>query len=162
MRFHFPTHPLTPNPPRSSQAKDKDKGKEKEKDGKTKRKRGRRPKSAKKDEAFDDEPAAKRQKGADGVREERRGRPPKRRRAQVVDGVEVYCYCKRSLGEAFMLGCDYCDDWFHGSCVDITEEDAQFLSSYKCPLCIHDDAVRTCLACCWENKRVWARRVSFD
>lgn len=34
-----------------------------------------------------------------------------------------------------MLGCDYCDDWFHGECVGIEEGNADALQEYTCPRC---------------------------
>ncbi|CAG0878962.1 unnamed protein product, partial [Cyprideis torosa] len=32
-------------------------------------------------------------------------------------------------------GCDNCDNWFHGDCVDIQEDDAKFIKSFFCQEC---------------------------
>ena len=34
-----------------------------------------------------------------------------------------------------MVGCDQCNDWFHGDCVGLTEEAASELEEYICPRC---------------------------
>ena len=35
----------------------------------------------------------------------------------------------------FYIGCDVCADWLHGSCVNITPEDAEKFEVYVCPRC---------------------------
>ncbi|EDO44902.1 predicted protein, partial [Nematostella vectensis] len=35
----------------------------------------------------------------------------------------------------FYVGCDSCQDWFHGACVGISENEADQLESYVCPRC---------------------------
>jgi COMPASS component SPP1 len=35
----------------------------------------------------------------------------------------------------FMVCCDGCDNWFHGECVNITEEEAELLPEYYCYFC---------------------------
>jgi len=34
-----------------------------------------------------------------------------------------------------MIECDTCQEWFHGSCVGVTEGDAKFMETYACPDC---------------------------
>ena len=34
-----------------------------------------------------------------------------------------------------MIQCDYCDEWYHGSRVDVTAADALEIDKYKCGLC---------------------------
>ena len=34
-----------------------------------------------------------------------------------------------------MVGCDFCDGWYHGSCVGITKDQANTLEAYVCPKC---------------------------
>ena len=50
-----------------------------------------------------------------------------------------YCVesCTRGRVEdgSFMVGCDLCDGWYHGSCVGVSKDDANCLESYVCPLC---------------------------
>lgn len=35
----------------------------------------------------------------------------------------------------FYVGCDICSNWFHGDCVNITEEDSKKLSEFICADC---------------------------
>lgn len=49
---------------------------------------------------------------------------------------DVYCICQRpgDLGE-WMIACDSCDDWFHGSCVNLTSARSALVVKYICPRC---------------------------
>ena len=69
-------------------------------------------------------------------------------RARGMEGIEitssaawkesVLCLCRQDLrqstGEKFMICCDDCDAWFHGSCVGIDEDNEPVL--FKCVRCI--------------------------
>jgi len=50
-----------------------------------------------------------------------------------------YCIeaCQRGRVEdgSFMVGCDFCDGWYHGACVGISKDQANQLESYVCPNC---------------------------
>ena len=35
----------------------------------------------------------------------------------------------------FYIGCDKCQDWFHGTCVGVTQTEAELIDSYICPSC---------------------------
>ena len=35
----------------------------------------------------------------------------------------------------FYVGCDVCSNWFHGSCVGITESMAKTMTEYTCDEC---------------------------
>jgi hypothetical protein len=38
---------------------------------------------------------------------------------------EKYCICRRpDDGMHFMIECDTCNEWFHGFCVGLTEEES--------------------------------------
>jgi hypothetical protein len=38
---------------------------------------------------------------------------------------ERYCICRRpDDGMHFMIECDTCNEWFHGFCVGLTEEES--------------------------------------
>eukprot|EP00298_Acanthocystis_sp_HF-20_P008845 c17935_g1_i1.p1 GENE.c17935_g1_i1~~c17935_g1_i1.p1 ORF type:complete len:619 (+),score=215.92 c17935_g1_i1:799-2655(+) len=51
-------------------------------------------------------------------------------------GEQLYCICRKPYNpRAFMIGCDRCDDWFHGKCVKLTALAARSLERYVCPLC---------------------------
>ncbi|KAK3598854.1 hypothetical protein CHS0354_008596 [Potamilus streckersoni] len=55
---------------------------------------------------------------------------------------ELYCLCRTPYDETkFYVGCDRCQDWFHGHCVGITEKEASQLDTYICPSCQKKDAV---------------------
>ncbi|XP_064632054.1 histone lysine demethylase PHF8-like isoform X2 [Lineus longissimus] len=48
----------------------------------------------------------------------------------------VYCLCRQPYDETrFMIECDVCKDWFHGSCVGIQEHQASDIEIYHCPSC---------------------------
>jgi hypothetical protein len=51
------------------------------------------------------------------------------------DDGSVYCLCRKACKGRFMIQCDYCDEWFHGSCVNLTSIDALHIGRYKCPGC---------------------------
>ena len=42
----------------------------------------------------------------------------------------IFCLLTR-----FYVGCDKCQDWFHGTCVGISQEEADQLDTYVCPRC---------------------------
>lgn len=48
----------------------------------------------------------------------------------------VYCICRKPDNHTWMIACDGgCDDWFHGSCVNIEEQDDGLIDKYICPNC---------------------------
>ncbi|XP_034028262.1 histone lysine demethylase PHF8 isoform X2 [Thalassophryne amazonica] len=50
--------------------------------------------------------------------------------------VPVYCLCRLPYDVTrFMIECDICQDWFHGSCVGVEEEKAAGIDLYHCPNC---------------------------
>uniref|UniRef100_A0A8C4VXV5 Lysine-specific demethylase PHF2 n=1 Tax=Gopherus evgoodei TaxID=1825980 RepID=A0A8C4VXV5_9SAUR len=50
--------------------------------------------------------------------------------------VPVYCICRLPYDVTrFMIECDACKDWFHGSCVGVEEEEAPDIDIYHCPNC---------------------------
>ncbi|XP_030753207.1 nucleosome-remodeling factor subunit NURF301 isoform X3 [Sitophilus oryzae] len=49
---------------------------------------------------------------------------------------KVYCICRTPYDETkFYVGCDLCNNWFHGDCVDITEESSKTLTEFICDEC---------------------------
>ena len=42
--------------------------------------------------------------------------------------------CDFSLNR-FYIGCDLCNNWFHGSCVNIREDIAESMNEYVCAEC---------------------------
>ncbi|KAJ1095060.1 hypothetical protein NDU88_000231 [Pleurodeles waltl] len=50
--------------------------------------------------------------------------------------VPVYCLCRLPYDVTrFMIECDACQDWFHGSCVGVEEAKATDIDLYHCPNC---------------------------
>ncbi|XP_065066194.1 nucleosome-remodeling factor subunit BPTF-like [Rhopilema esculentum] len=59
-----------------------------------------------------------------------------KRQQHGVEQEELYCLCKQPYDESkFYIGCDMCQDWFHGTCVGITQAEADFIENYVCPRC---------------------------
>ncbi|XP_021089343.2 histone lysine demethylase PHF8-like [Mesocricetus auratus] len=53
-----------------------------------------------------------------------------------MNSVPGYCLCRKPYDENhFMIECNRCQDWFHGSCVDVEEEKAADIDIYHCPDC---------------------------
>uniref|UniRef100_A0A1D1XXF2 CXXC-type zinc finger protein 1 n=1 Tax=Anthurium amnicola TaxID=1678845 RepID=A0A1D1XXF2_9ARAE len=48
---------------------------------------------------------------------------------------QLYCICRSSDGESFMIECDNCDEWYHGACVNISREESHLVDKYYCPNC---------------------------
>ncbi|XP_033126166.1 lysine-specific demethylase 7B-like isoform X2 [Anneissia japonica] len=48
----------------------------------------------------------------------------------------VYCICKQPYDVSlFMIECNVCNDWFHGSCVGVREDQCNDIEEYHCPNC---------------------------
>ncbi|KAI5617285.1 lysine-specific demethylase 7B isoform X1 [Silurus asotus] len=48
----------------------------------------------------------------------------------------LYCVCRQPYDvNRFMIECDICKDWFHGSCVRVEEHHAVDIDVYHCPNC---------------------------
>ncbi|KAK2144497.1 hypothetical protein LSH36_751g01049 [Paralvinella palmiformis] len=50
-------------------------------------------------------------------------------------GEEVYCICRSSDCSTFMIGCDKCNEWYHGECINLTQEEANHIKHFYCHLC---------------------------
>lgn len=51
---------------------------------------------------------------------------------------KLYCICRTPYDETkFYVGCDLCNNWFHGDCVGITEESSKTMSEFICTECKH-------------------------
>ncbi|RZC39906.1 nucleosome-remodeling factor subunit NURF301, partial [Asbolus verrucosus] len=49
---------------------------------------------------------------------------------------KLYCICRTPYDETkFYVGCDLCNNWFHGDCVGITEESSRTLTEFVCEEC---------------------------
>ncbi|CAH1403971.1 unnamed protein product [Nezara viridula] len=51
---------------------------------------------------------------------------------------KLLCICRTPYDETkFYVGCDLCNNWFHGDCVGITEEMSKSMSEFVCSECKH-------------------------
>ncbi|KAJ3020394.1 CXXC-type zinc finger protein 1 [Thoreauomyces humboldtii] len=71
-------------------------------------------------------------------------------------GQRVYCSCREPDLGTFMISCDNCEEWFHGSCVGLTKKTGEQLEAFTCPAC-QDLAPRSKRATA-KGKRGKARR----
>jgi nucleosome-remodeling factor subunit BPTF len=49
----------------------------------------------------------------------------------------VFISCWLYMCSRFYVGCDLCNNWFHGECVGITEEMSKSLTEFVCTECRH-------------------------
>ncbi|OAX79446.1 hypothetical protein ACJ72_06237 [Emergomyces africanus] len=60
------------------------------------------------------------------------------------DSSELFCICRKPDNHTWMIGCDGgCEDWFHGKCVKINQEDADLIDKYICPTCESKKGIHT-------------------
>lgn len=55
--------------------------------------------------------------------------------AQSISGEELFCICHKPDNGEWMIACDFCDQWFHGSCIKLDETDSPLIIKYCCPIC---------------------------
>ncbi|KAJ3184317.1 PHD finger protein 3 [Geranomyces variabilis] len=60
--------------------------------------------------------------------------PPKKP-AHNDKGQRVYCSCRQPDKGNFMIQCDNCEEWFHGSCVGLTKKVGEKLTTFHCEAC---------------------------
>ncbi|BBN09289.1 chromatin remodeling protein [Marchantia polymorpha subsp. ruderalis] len=52
------------------------------------------------------------------------------------DSVDVYCICEMPYNpDHFMVQCEMCSDWFHPSCVKLSQEQVATMEAYVCLRC---------------------------
>ncbi|XP_066285028.1 CXXC-type zinc finger protein 1-like isoform X2 [Branchiostoma lanceolatum] len=61
--------------------------------------------------------------------------------AQLFKQVEPiqYCICRTSDTDRFMIGCEKCDEWFHGDCIQVSQEMARTIKQWYCTPCMGKD-----------------------
>ena len=52
-----------------------------------------------------------------------------------LEDSKIYCFCKKPWNNQFMIQCDFCQEWYHGKCVDVTPTEALNIDKYKCRAC---------------------------
>jgi len=45
-----------------------------------------------------------------------------------------YCICRRPY-DGFMIGCDHCEEWYHGPCIGVSESKADRFEKFICVRC---------------------------
>lgn len=62
--------------------------------------------------------------------------PGKTRLVSAIDDNGTrYCVCGGPNDGEFMLGCDKCERWFHGRCVNVCKDHSDTLQNWVCPPC---------------------------
>jgi len=69
--------------------------------------------------------------------------PAKRAAVTRPANEQVYCMCRKPDHGGFMIGCDICDEWFHGDCVKINEARSRQIAKYVCEKCERKGPART-------------------
>lgn len=52
-----------------------------------------------------------------------------------ANGDDVFCICRRGDLGKWMIGCDGCDEWYHGECVNVSKKDERLMDKFFCPRC---------------------------
>ncbi|XP_031210309.1 nucleosome-remodeling factor subunit BPTF isoform X5 [Mastomys coucha] len=72
----------------------------------------------------------------------------------------LYCICKTPYDESkFYIGCDRCQNWYHGRCVGILQSEADLIDEYVCPQCQSTEDAMTVLTPLTEKDYEGLRRV---
>jgi len=51
---------------------------------------------------------------------------------------KLFCSCRTPYDDSkFYVGCDLCNNWFHGECVGITEQQSKSMTEFVCEECKH-------------------------
>ncbi|XP_055538687.1 nucleosome-remodeling factor subunit NURF301 [Wyeomyia smithii] len=83
------------------------------------------------------EPTSKAQKHGNSTNKlERSSKSNKKRMSNRKE--KIYCVCRTPYDDTkFYVGCDLCNNWFHGDCVGISEEQSKEINEFVCSECKH-------------------------
>ncbi|KAK6300327.1 hypothetical protein J4Q44_G00284250 [Coregonus suidteri] len=82
------------------------------------------------------------------------------KRAQEGKTEELYCICRTPYDEAqFYIGCDRCQNWYHGRCVGILQSEANHIDQYVCPQCQSTEDAMTVLTPLTDKDNEGLRRI---
>ncbi|KAM9483687.1 nucleosome-remodeling factor subunit BPTF-like isoform 1-T1 [Clarias gariepinus] len=82
------------------------------------------------------------------------------KQAQEGTTEELYCICRTPYDEAqFYIGCDRCQNWYHGRCVGILQSEATYIDEYICPQCQSTEDAMTVLTPLTEKDYEGLRRI---
>eukprot|EP00124_Ichthyophonus_hoferi_P002949 Ihof_evm4s227 gene=Ihof_evmTU4s227 len=86
-------------------------------------------------EKTSDQPKGKEKRAENSTGSDKGGDDVKRDDVSSDDDTKLYCICRRPHENRFMVMCDRCGDWFHGSCVKINKAMAVAAGQWFCPNC---------------------------
>lgn len=43
--------------------------------------------------------------------------------------------CRSSAVDRFMIGCDHCEEWYHGNCINVGQKEAKYIKKFFCKEC---------------------------
>uniref|UniRef100_A0A182XP82 Bromodomain-containing protein n=1 Tax=Anopheles quadriannulatus TaxID=34691 RepID=A0A182XP82_ANOQN len=67
-----------------------------------------------------------------------RGAGQSKRGAKKNNKAQTHCICQTPYDDSkFYVGCDLCNNWFHGDCVGISEAESKKITEYICSECKH-------------------------
>lgn len=91
------------------------------------------PESKKKGKVTKKKPTGKRAGAATSSAGEQQQEGEDEDESDVENPDELFCICRRPDNHTWMIACDGgCDDWFHGKCVNIEQEDEELIDRYIC------------------------------
>jgi hypothetical protein len=76
---------------------------------------------------------------------------------KLEEATQGYCICRRPY-EGFMIGCDECDEWYHGSCIGVSESRADRFDKYVCVRCSVKNIFKSCAVGALDIVRKWTSR----
>ncbi|TDH68570.1 hypothetical protein CCR75_004327 [Bremia lactucae] len=76
----------------------------------------------------------------------------------LKSATERYCICRQPF-DGLMIGCDYCDDWYHDSCIGMSKEKVEKADHYTCPSCT---ILQELTAMLQQAKVAWERHDMWD
>ncbi|XP_032577376.1 uncharacterized protein LOC6613221 [Drosophila sechellia] len=62
----------------------------------------------------------------------------------VVSAKDVYCICRQSHSNGFMICCDNCNEWFHGDCIGLPANIGVQHDTYYCTECFRKNPLLKC------------------
>ncbi|EDX03589.1 transcription initiation factor TFIID subunit 3 [Drosophila simulans] len=62
----------------------------------------------------------------------------------VVSAKDVYCICRQSHSNGFMICCDNCNEWFHGDCIGLPASIGVQHDTYYCTECFRKNPLLKC------------------
>lgn len=58
--------------------------------------------------------------------------------------LDMYCHCNKKMGSSVaMIECDACGNWFHSSCIGLTDDQIPTIAQYFCQRCFEWGDIKT-------------------